>query len=125
MPFPDLAIILAGQHFPSRARIDIAREKIRSGKSAFGQSDDGVQADRLGRNRASDPGQRGRFRSRIEVENFDRFSAAVMNGVQSMDGIAAGSKRETVRAEHRFLGSIRRAGAGVVGLPIELFFRCR
>jgi hypothetical protein len=59
--------------------------KVCSNKPAVGQTNDRIQADRIGCNRTSNPGQRRRLRPSIQFENFDRFPIAMMNYIERMD----------------------------------------
>src|SRR6516164_7831549 len=57
----------------SRSRISAPRQKVCGDKPAVGQTNDRIQADWIGRNRTSNPGQRRRLGPGVEFENFDRF----------------------------------------------------
>src|SRR5207244_6171285 len=65
-------------------------------KPAVGQTNDRIQADWIGRNRTSNPGQRRRLGPGVQFENFDRFPAAMMNDVERMDRVLS---RAQIRSE--------------------------
>ena len=72
--------------------------------------------------RQDDPRQRRRFAARVNLEHLDRFSAAVMNGIQRVDRAPAWAKRETMRHELCSVRGVRRAGTGRVSLGVEPLF---
>src|SRR6202140_1332394 len=81
VPFPDLTVDLA------RHPISAPRKKVGGDKPAVGQTNDRIQADWIGRNRTSNPGQCRRLGPGVQFENFDRFPAAMMNNVERMDRV--------------------------------------
>jgi hypothetical protein len=87
VPFPDLTVDLARHHSFARSCISAPRQKVCGDKPAVGQTNDRIQADWIGRNRTSNPGQLRRLGPGVEFENFDRFPAAMMNDVEGMDRV--------------------------------------
>src|SRR6516162_5057949 len=87
VPFPDLTVDLARHHSFARSRISAPRQEVCGDKPAVGQTNYRIQADWIGRNRTSNPGQRRRLGPGVEFENFDRFPAAMMNDVEGMDRV--------------------------------------
>src|SRR6204780_5366991 len=87
VPFPGLTIDLARHHSFARSRISAPRQKVCGDKPAVGQTNDRIQADWIGRNRTSNPGQRRRLGAGVEFENLYRFPAAMMNDVEGMDRV--------------------------------------
>src|SRR5450631_1756401 len=70
VPFPDLTVDLARHHSFARSRISAPRQKVCGDKPAVGQTNDRIQADWIGRNRTSNPGQRRRLGAGVEFENL-------------------------------------------------------
>src|ERR1700731_881114 len=92
VPFPDLTVDPARHHSFARSRISAPRQKVCGDKPAVGQTNDRIQADWIGRNRTSNPGQRRRLGPGVEFENFDRFPPAMMNYVERMDRVLSRAK---------------------------------
>src|SRR6202140_375874 len=86
-PFPDLTVDLARHHSFARSRFSAPRQKVCGDKPAVGQTNDRIQADWIGRNRTSNPGQGRRCGPGVQSENFDRFRAAMMNDEERMDRV--------------------------------------
>src|SRR6185369_15285305 len=122
VPFPELAILLAGHHPLRRRRRASAGKKVAGDEPTVGQPANRVQADRIGGHRAPEPRQDGRLRARVELEHFDRLSPAVPDDEETMHVAAARHERKTVRRES---GRIRRSRTRTVGLLVEAILRRR
>src|SRR6266511_4124308 len=68
-----------------------ARLKIRRREAAFGKRHHRVETDWIGSDRAADPDQRRRPGTRVELEDLDRFTVAVMYDVQGVERLPAGA----------------------------------
>src|SRR5262249_45043475 len=71
VPFPDCTVDLPRHHSIARRRVRAARQKICRNEPAVRKANDRIQAERIGRNHASNPGQSRCLGPGVEFENFD------------------------------------------------------
>ncbi len=117
MPFPELTVHGAVHHPLHRliARVEVGRQK-----AAIGQPANRVEADRIGRNGATDPRDGGHVRARVDLEDLDRLAGAVADYEEVVDRAATGCDIKTVGRE---LSRARGRRAIRIGFRIELLDR--
>src|SRR5262249_6908377 len=99
VPFPQLAVVLARHHLRTSGRVLTARREMRGYEATIRESDDGVEADRIGRNGTSGPGEHRRPRARVELEDLDRLAVAMVDDPHRVDRVPSAANVEAVCSE--------------------------